>query len=191
MTDAGRQMGLSLQQDKSQQGEKCMSATINVNKRTVVHKSSNGISTAFPDVCKTPTPGGPVPIPYPNIAQSADTAKGSKTVKMDGNPIMLKGSNFSTSTGDEAGTAGGGVASSKTKGKAEFVNYSFDVKVEGKNVPRLGDMMVQNKGASANTPPMPEVQPPLVVVVSPAQDQQAKCMQSAAESGSPFVGSAV
>jgi hypothetical protein len=23
---------------------------------------------AFPDVCKTPTPGGPVPIPYPNIA---------------------------------------------------------------------------------------------------------------------------
>ena len=148
-----------------------MPATINVNTRTVVHKSSNGIATAFPDVCKTPTPGGPVPIPYPNVAMSSDTADGSKTVSMDGNPIMLKGSNFSTSTGDEAGTAGGGVVSSKTKGKAEFVNYSFDVKVEGKNVPRLGDMMIQNKGGAGNTPPMPEVQPPIVVPPPPKPEE--------------------
>lgn len=144
-----------------------MAATINVNNRTVVHKSSNGVSTAFPDVCKTPSPGGPVPIPYPNIAMSSDTDKGSKSVKMDGNPIMLKGSVFSTSTGDEAGTAGGGVVSSKTKGKAEFVNYSFDVQVEGKNVPRLGDMMVQNKGSPGNTPPMSEVQPPIPPAIAP------------------------
>ena len=27
--------------------------------------------SAFPDVCKTPGPGGPVPIPYPNIANAA------------------------------------------------------------------------------------------------------------------------
>lgn len=144
-----------------------MAATINVNNRTVVHKSSNGVSTAFPDVCKTPSPGGPVPIPYPNIAMSSDTSKGSKSVKMDGNPIMLKGSVFSTSTGDEAGTAGGGVVSSKTKGKAEFVNYSFDVQVEGKNVPRLGDMMVQNKGSPGNTPPIPEIQPPIPPAIAP------------------------
>lgn len=151
-----------------------MAATINVNMRTVVHKSSDGVSIAFPDVCKTPTPGGPVPIPYPNIAQSADTAKGSKSVKMDGNPIMLDGSNFSTSTGDEAGTAGGGVASSKTKGKAEFINFSFDVKVDGKAVCRLGDMMVQNKGSSPNTPPIPEIQPPMVVPPSTLNDKEEK-----------------
>jgi hypothetical protein len=148
-----------------------MPATINVNDRTVVHKDSGGIATTFPDVCKTPTPGGPVPIPYPNIALSRDTADGSTTVKMDGNPIMLKTSNFSTSTGDEAGTAGGGVVSGKIKGKAEFVNYSFDVKVEGKNVPRLGDMMVQNKGSAPNTAPMPEVQPPIVVPVPPSPEE--------------------
>lgn len=164
-----------------------MAATINVNKRTVVHKSSDGIATAFPDVCKTPSPGGPIPIPYPNIAMSKDTAKGSKNVSMDGNPIMLKDSNFATSTGDEGGTAGGGVISGKIKGKAEFVNYSFDVKVEGKNVPRLGDMMLQNKGSPGNTPPFPEVQPPFVVVESPEQDRQAQCMQDAAQSGTPFV----
>lgn len=144
-----------------------MAATTNVNDRTVVHASSGGIATGFPDVCQTPAPPGPpIPIPYPNVAQSADTAEGSTTVTIDGNPIMLKGSNFSTSTGDEAGSIGG-VLSSTTKGKAEFVSYSFDVKVDGKNVCRLGDMMVQNKLSTANTPPMPEVQPPLVVVPEP------------------------
>ena len=145
-----------------------MPATIVVNARTVVHKGSSGVATAFPDVCKTPSPAGPIPIPYPNVATSSDTADGSSTVKMDGNPIMLKGSNFKTSSGDEAGSAGG-VASSCTKGKAEFTNYSFDVKVEGKNVPRLGDLMLQNKGSAPNTPPFPEVQPPQVVV--PPQDE--------------------
>lgn len=142
-----------------------MPATVNVNKRTVVHASSNGVASAFPDVCKTPAPPAPpVPIPYPNVAMSSDTASGSSDVKMDGNPIMLQGSNFATSTGDEAGSLGG-VASNTIKGKAEFVAYSFDVKVEGKCVPRLGDMMVQNKQSSPNTPPFPEVQPPTVAVV--------------------------
>jgi uncharacterized Zn-binding protein involved in type VI secretion len=146
-----------------------MPATVNVNMRTVVHASSSGIATAFPDVCKTPSPAGPIPIPYPNIAQSSDTAQGSSTVKVDGNPIMIQGSNFSTSTGDEAGSAGG-VVSSLTKGKAEFVLYSFDVKVDGKSVPRLGDIMVQNKGSAPNTPPFPEVQPPNPVVPSLLDD---------------------
>jgi uncharacterized Zn-binding protein involved in type VI secretion len=139
--------------------------------RTVVHASSSGVATAFPDVCKTPSPAGPIPIPYPNIAQSSDTAQGSSSVKIDGNPVMLQGSNFSTSTGDEAGSAGG-VVSNSTKGKAEFIVYSFDVKIEGKSVPRLGDLMVQNKGGSPNTPPFPEVQPPNPVVPSILADEE-------------------
>lgn len=143
-----------------------MAASTNVNNRTVVHKSSGGVAINFPDVCKTQCGPAVVPIPYPNIAKSSDTAKGSTSVKIDGNPIMLKDSNFSTSTGDEAGAIGG-VVSGCTKGKAEFINYSFDVKIDGKNVPRLGDMMIQNK---KNTPPMPEVQAPLVV--APGMDEE-------------------
>ena len=144
-----------------------MPATVNVNFRTVVHAASNGVATAFPDVCKTPAPPAPpIPIPYPNVAMSADTTKGSSDVKCDGNPIMLQGSSFKMSTGDEAGVAGG-VVSGQIKAKAEFVNFSFDVMVEGKPVPRLADMMVQNKGGAPNTPPMPEVQPPTVVIVLP------------------------
>lgn len=140
-----------------------MSATVCVNGLTVVHKTSGGMVCFAPDVCLTPSPGGPVPIPYPNIAKSSDTSNGSKTVTMDGNPIMLEGSVFSTSTGDEAGSVGG-VASGVTKGKARFINYSFDVKIEGKCVPRLGDQMLGNIGGSPNTPPMPEIQPPIVVL---------------------------
>lgn len=138
-----------------------MGNNVGVNKLSVVHKASNGKTIAFPDVCKTPSPGGPIPIPYPNIAMSSDSAKTASSVVVDGNPICVKDSNFSTSTGDEAGTAGGGVASSKTKGKAEFVNFSFDVQAEGKNVARAMDPMLHN---DKNTPPSPLLQPPLMAM---------------------------
>lgn len=103
------------------------------------------MSPVFPDVCKTPSPGGPIPIPYPNIGKASDTSKGPKKVKCDGEMTMVKGAKYSTTTGDEAGTAGGGVISGKTKGEAEFMMYSFDVKFEGKNVCRLGDPLFHNK----------------------------------------------
>src|SRR6185312_8447100 len=93
--------------------------TVFANTRGIAHKGSSGMSTIFPDVCKTPTPAGPVPIPYPNIGQS------------------------SKSSGDEAGSAGG-VMSGKIKGPCEFMLYSFDVQFEGKNVCRLGDQLFHN-----------------------------------------------
>ncbi len=148
-----------------------MPATVSVNMRTVVHASSNGMCMGFPDVCKTPAPPAPpIPIPYPNIAMSSDTAQGSTTVKCDGNPIMLESSSFSTSTGDEAGSIGG-LMSSVTKGKAEFKMYSFDVKIDGKSVPRQLDIMVLNK---MNTPPFPLLQPPAIVIMIPAMEETAE-----------------
>ena len=82
------------------------SPTVFGNRKGMLHKDSGGKSMVFPDVCKTPSPGGPVPIPYPNIGKSSDTAKGSKKVKMDGNSVILPKSNFKTSTGDEPGSSG-------------------------------------------------------------------------------------
>jgi hypothetical protein len=121
-----------------------MACTVYANSRGIVHKGSGGMSPVFPDVCKTPTPGGPVPIPYPNIGKSSDTSGGPTTVTVDGNMPMVKGATYSTTTGDEAGSAGG-VLSSTTKGEAEFMMYSFDVMIDGKNACRLGDPMFQNK----------------------------------------------
>jgi hypothetical protein len=138
-----------------------MPVTVGVNFLSVVHKSSSGVSIAFPDVCKTPSPAGPIPIPYPNIAKSSDTAKGTKKVKCDGESTCVKDSNFKMSTGDEAGSAGGGVVSNKIKGKAEFILFSFDVKFEGKNVARAFDLMLHN---DKNTPPFPVLQGPVIAM---------------------------
>ena len=141
-----------------------------VNMMTAVHASSSGVSIAFPDVCKTPIPpAGPVPIPYPNIAMSSDAASEAKKVKFEGAKIMVKGSNFKMSSGDEAGSAQG-LVSSKIKGKAEFANYSFDVKIGGKNACRLADPMKQNIG-SPNAFGPAEIQGPNVVI----EPQQQAC----------------
>ncbi len=141
-----------------------MGTTVIVNNMTVSHKGSSGISTAFPDVCKTPAPPAPpVPIPYPNVAMSGDVDKGSKKTKFDGKVVCLKKSKLKTSTGDEAGALKG-IVSNKIKGKAAFVSYSFDVKVEGSNVCRLADPTTQNMG-SINAAAFFHAQAPNVGVV--------------------------
>lgn len=121
-----------------------MPGTVFANMRGIVHKGSGGMSTVFPDVCQTPTPGGPVPIPYPNIGKAADTSSGPSTVTTDGQMPMTKGAKYMLSSGDEAGSAMG-LMSGKTKGACEFMLYSFDVKLEGQNVCRLGDPLFHNE----------------------------------------------
>lgn len=128
-----------------------MGSTVTANSpQTVVHAGSSGQSPVFPDVCKTPAPPAPpIPIPYPNIAQSSSACDTSTTVSADGQKIMLKNSVYSTSSGDEAGSIGG-VVSNCIKGKAQFILYSFDIKAEGQNVPRNMDMMKHNGSSSYN-----------------------------------------
>lgn len=141
-----------------------MGSTVIANMRTVVHKKSNGMVMGFPDVCQTPQPSGPpVPVPYPNMAMSQDASQGAKTVKADGNPVLVQNSKFSKSTGDEAGTLKG-ITSLTTAGAAVFVSGSATVIIEKYGVARLADLMVLNELASPNTPPFPEVQPPNVVI---------------------------
>lgn len=122
-----------------------MSVTVNINGLTLCHKGSDGVSVAtVPDVCKTPSPGGPVPLPYPNIARSSDLAKGTTTVSADGGQMCANyGSEFSVSTGDEPGTLGG-VKSGVQKKQATWLTYSFDVKLESKGACRLSDKMLHN-----------------------------------------------
>jgi len=120
-----------------------MPGTVFANSLGIAHAGSGGMSPVFPDVCKTPTPAGPVPIPYPNIGKASDTSDGPSDVTVDGKMPMTKGATYSTSAGDEAGSAGG-IMSSKIKGACEFMMYSFDVKFEGQNVCRLGDPLLHN-----------------------------------------------
>jgi hypothetical protein len=124
-----------------------MPVTIKVNGtvNSLVHKASTHTSIAtIPDVCKTPSPAGPVPIPYPNVSQSATLDKGTSTVKVDGgNMAAIKGSEFSLSNGDNAGVAGG-VKSSTFMKESTWILYSFDVKLDGQGACRLMDKKLQN-----------------------------------------------
>lgn len=138
-----------------------MGVTINVNGLSLVHKGSGGITSAtLPDVCKTPMPGGPVPIPYPNVAYSADLVKGTTTVNADGGHMIANhGSELSKSTGDEPGSVGG-VSSGVHLKEATWMTYSFDVQFEGKGACRLSDKMFHNHGNTVNAsghvnPPLP------------------------------------
>jgi len=96
-----------------------------------------------PDVCKTPSPGGPVPIPYPNMSADSNLTQGAATVTINGNPVGNTDSQLSRSNGDEAGTAGG-VVSSKNMGAFGWSAGSMDVEAEGKGVVRLLDPLLTN-----------------------------------------------
>jgi hypothetical protein len=122
--------------------------TVKVNSTVfgLVHKGSMHMAkNTVPDVCKTPSPAGPVPIPYPVIiSKSSDLKNGTTTVTADGGQmIAVKDCEYASCNGDEAGTAGGVVSSTNMK-EAKFILFSFDVKMDGKNACRLGDKMTMN-----------------------------------------------
>ncbi len=144
-----------------------MGSTVFANKQGVSSKNSSATaSNTAPDVCLTQIGNAVVPIPYPNTAQSSDLKDGSKTVKVDGASAAIDGCCYSKSTGDEAGNKKGIL--SGTKGdKAQFANYSFDVKIEGKGVGRNTDLMTMNNkntiginSDSSADPPKPKNPPP-------------------------------
>ena len=135
-----------------------MALTVYAEKMGLFHKGSDGSAVAPGDVCLSPPPppAGPLPVPYVNSLSASDLSKGSKSVKIDGEPTAIEDqSEITTSTGDEAGTQGGNVITHKTKGKGTFLSWSFTVKVEGKGVCRHGDQMGQN----CATPPFGIIDP--------------------------------
>lgn len=159
--------------------------TVGVNPpKTPVTKGSNGIAAAtVPNVCKMPGPPAPfVPAPLPNIGKSGDSPKGyTKKVKVEGNPVAIKGATFK-SMGDMASKGtGGGLVSANTHGVTKFISPgSMNVKFEGKNVQLLGDIMLNNCGPSGSPPNSATlagtVQPPAsLVALLGAADAQAVC----------------
>jgi hypothetical protein len=118
--------------------------TVFANGNSILHKGHGKTQLATaPDVCKTPSPGGPVPIPYPNMSADSNLTDGAATVTIGGNPVANTGSKLSRSNGDEAGTAGG-VVSSKNMGAFGWPAGSIDVQAEGKGVVRMLDAILTN-----------------------------------------------
>ena len=106
------------------------------------------------DVCKTPSPGGPVPLPYPNFAMmnQIQGSSASSKVKIVNKKTATKGTKTTMSTGDEPGSAGGGVKSNKIKGPCEIKQGSSKVKVEGKPMATVTKMTGHNDAPNNNMP---------------------------------------
>lgn len=126
-----------------------MSGKVYANGRRIIHAGDRQtFVAAAPDVCKTPSPSGPTPVPYPNSARSKDLTGGSRKVTIEGASVAIEGAKLRTSTGDEAGNAGGGVISGKTKGVLTWGSCSLDVRFEGKGVLRFFEPTLHNGNAS-------------------------------------------
>jgi len=128
--------------------------------------TGGGQCFAFPDVCKTPSTGGPIPIPYPNFGQVMQATKTATKVKMCQKPVVTKKSEMTMSQGDEAGV-NGGVVSNKNMDKVQYQKGSGKVKVEGQECEFLTAMTGQN-GSNANMPAGNQIAPSQTkVLVSP------------------------
>lgn len=100
-----------------------------------------------PDVCKTPSPAGTVPVPYVNVFQCSMVTPNTACSKVfiDGSPALHLKSATMLSNGDEPGTAGG-VSSGKFIGKGEFTKGSQKVTLEGKAAVSQGASTKHNQG---------------------------------------------
>lgn len=103
--------------------------------------------SSAPDVCKTPTPTGPVPIPYVNIFMCNMVMPNTACSKVfiAGALALNVKSQTAISNGDEAGVNGGAV-SSKFIGKGEFITGSQKVTLEGKAAVSQGATTKHNEG---------------------------------------------
>ena len=124
-----------------------------------VSTRQGGNCMAFPDVCKTPTPVGTVPVPYPNTAMlmQANPVTCSRKVRIMNQPVITKQTTIPMTSGDEAGAAGG-VVSGSIKGPAQVKMGSLKVKAEGNAVVFQTCPWSQN-GTNANAPLGMQVSP--------------------------------
>ena len=128
-----------------------MTISVGVNPpKTPVTEDSMDLSLAtLPNVCKMPGPPAPfIPTPLPNLGKSSDSlTDATTTVKIEGKKVAIRGSYYMSKLSADMASkgTGGGIISSTTEGKTEFVAPgSMNVKAEGKNIQLLGDAMTNN-----------------------------------------------
>jgi hypothetical protein len=126
-----------------------------------------GDCLGVPDVCKVPAPPAPpVPMPFPNQGMCANADKTIDKVLFENKEVVVELSEIPSSTGDEAGTAGG-VVSGTNAGPVTFKLGSSKVFAKGKKVAYATGVTAHN-GKNANMPVGAQVGPSQSkVLVSP------------------------
>ena len=123
-----------------------------------------GVDTGFPDVCLTPSPAGPVPIPYPNITAGPTATPNCFNVLFCCAPAHNLGTQIPMTNGDNAGVATG-VASGIVMGPSKHLVGSFTTLVGGMPASRMTSVSLQN---STNCPGARLVpSQPTVIILAP------------------------
>ena len=107
-----------------------------------------GMDTGFPDVCLTPTPAGPIPIPYPNIAMGPMGVPAAYNVLWMCAPAHNMATTVVMTNGDNAGV-NMGVASGTVMGPSRHLTAAFTVLAGFAPATRLTSVALQN---STNCP---------------------------------------
>ncbi len=102
-----------------------------------------GTDTGFPDVCLTPTPAGPIPTPYPNVANGPMGVPAAYNVLFQCTPAHNMSTKVPLTNGDNAGV-NTGVASGTVMGPSGHVTAAFTVLVGGMPATRLTSVSIQN-----------------------------------------------
>jgi len=93
-----------------------------------------------PDVCKI---ASGTPVPFPITETLNNSAKTAKKTNFNGKKAFMLKSHTTKVTGDEAGV-GGGIKSGTNMKKAEPIDHSSTVKVEGSWSVRVKDKVYMN-----------------------------------------------
>lgn len=120
-----------------------------------------GMDIGAPDVCNTPTPAGPVPIPYPNISAGPMGVGGVYNVLFSCAPAHNLMTSVPLTNGDNAGVAMG-VASGTVMGPQRHLTGAFTCLVGGAPASRLTSMSLQN---STNCPGVRAVPSQVTVMI--------------------------
>lgn len=103
------------------------------------------------NVCKTPAPSGPTPMPYPSIGQVRNAKDTIDKVLIAKKPVVVIASAVSSTMGDEAGTLKG-VVSNTGGSEVAFRKASSKVYAGGKPVVVHMAMTAHNGKGAANLP---------------------------------------
>ena len=92
----------------------------------------DGQCLGSPDVCKKPTPNGPIPLPFPNKADcpTAQSSSCSAKVLISNQKTFNLKTKIPQSQGDQDGSLGG-VVSNKMMGEVSYIQGSTSVYIQG------------------------------------------------------------
>ncbi len=121
------------------------------------------MALGFPDVCKTPILGVPVPLPYPNIGMLSNADDAVDKVLIQNKETVVESSKIKQSNGDEAGVQQG-IISNKQMEEIGFKGYSSKVQADGKKVV-YHTAMTSHNYSNANFPAGLQISPSQTKVI--------------------------